>query len=41
MNNFTTDMAAKSKTFISNSKLRLCKQNMMLKVLEKKAMNLS
>ena len=33
MNNFTSDMAAKSKKFISNSILRLYKQKMMLKLM--------
>ena len=37
MNNFTIDMAVKSENLISNSKLRLYKQNMMLKFMEIKS----
>ena len=34
LNNFTTDMAAKLENLTSNSKIRLYKQNMMLKFIE-------
>ena len=37
MNNFTTDMAAKSENLNSNSILRLYKQNLVLKFIEKKS----
>ena len=37
MNNFTIDMAAESENLNSNSRIRLYKQNMMLKVIEKKS----
>ena len=37
MNNFTIDMVVKSKNLNSNSILRVYKQNMMLKLMEKKS----
>ena len=37
MNNFTIDMAVKSENLNSNSKIRLYKQNMMLKFMEIKS----
>ena len=40
MNSFTNDMAAKSENLNSNSILRLYKQNMMLKFMEKNLMSL-
>ena len=41
MNNFTNDMAAKSEALNSNSVLRHYKQNKMVKIMEKKVMNLN
>ena len=40
MNNFTNDMAVESENLNSNSILRLYKQNMMLKFMEIKCINL-
>ena len=40
MNSFTNDVAAKSETSNSNTILRLYKQNMMLKFMEKNLMSL-